>query len=147
MRWGDIVLKRDEDGEYLEFVERDTKTRKGDPSAGSRAFAPKIFRNEENPDGCPVNFYKEYARRHPEAANYDDAPFYLAINHKRNENSEVWFMNGSLGKNTLGNLLKNGCQNAGVSGKKTNHSVRKTGTKRALDAGCPPAYVAPTYGP
>ena len=147
MRWGDIVLKLDENGdEFLEFVERDTKTRKGDQSAGSRAFAPKIFKNEENPDRCPVMFYKEYARRRPKEANSDDAPFYLAVNHKRKENSEVWYMNAPLGKNMLGNLLKMGCEKAGVTGKKTNHSVRKTGTKRTLDAGCPPAYVAQLMG-
>ena len=59
MRWGDILLKRDENGdEYLDFQERDTKTRKGNQSGGSRAFAPNIFRNEEKPDRGPVQFYK-----------------------------------------------------------------------------------------
>ena len=42
----------------------------------------------------------------------------------------------------LGELLKTGCAEA----QKTNHSVRKTATKRALDAGCPPAYVAQVLG-
>lgn len=48
LRWGDVELveKVNQEGNieesYLEFTERDTKTRTGEGSS-SRAFAPKIF--------------------------------------------------------------------------------------------------------
>ena len=42
MRFGDVEMKVTSDGlQYLEFTERETKTRKGDGSA--RQFAPKMF--------------------------------------------------------------------------------------------------------
>ena len=49
-------------------------------------------------------------------------------------------------KNTISQFLKGACQKAGVPGRKTNHSARKTCVKRALDAGCPREYVAQLTG-
>lgn len=146
MRWGDVLLKKDNDGtEYLELNERLTKTRDGNKAAGSRAFHPKAFASE-NKTRCPVEMFKEYAKRRPTASNKPDSPFFLAINHRRREDAESWFANGPLGKNQLGYLLKSGCDDAGVAGKLTNHSVRKTAVKRALDAGCPAEYTAQLTG-
>lgn len=48
LHWGDVDLVEKFDGDgnleecYLEFLERDTKTRTGEGSS-TRAFAPKIF--------------------------------------------------------------------------------------------------------
>ena len=146
LEWGDVWLKKDSDGtEYLEMTERLTKTRDGQASSGSRAFSPKAFA-AENKERCPVEHYKEYARRRPSCACQLDSPFFLAINHKRKENSDIWFMNSPLGKNLLGTLMKSGCEAAGVKGSVTNHSVRKTAVKRALDSGCPAEYTAQLTG-
>ena len=42
MLWGDVEMKATSTGhQYLEFTERETKTRKGQGSA--RAFPPKMF--------------------------------------------------------------------------------------------------------
>ena len=42
LRWSDIELRSDENGrEYLEFNERETKTRTGENSTHLRAFRPK----------------------------------------------------------------------------------------------------------
>ena len=147
MKWGDVKIITDENGEdYLQFEERDTKTRTGAQQSGSRAFAPKMFSNKTQPDRCPVMVYKEFEKRRPAAMKEEESPFYLSINHVRKPTDQIWFMKAPMGKNKLGELLKSGCISAGVPGKKTNHSVRKTGTKRALDAGCPPAYVAQLMG-
>ena len=89
-----------------------------------------------------MRLYKDYAKRRPDTACSPDSPFFLAIIHKRKEGSDVWFANAPLGKNTLGSLLKTGCQAVGIPGKRTNHSVRKTAVKRMLDAGCPAEYAA-----
>lgn len=146
MRWGDVTLKKDSDGaEYLELNERLTKTRDGSMAAGSRAFHPKAFASS-NKARCPVEFFKEYAKRRPAGSNTPDSPFFQAINHRRRDNAETWFSNGPLGKNQLGLLMKTGCEGAGVTGNVTNHSVRKTAVKRALDAGCPAEYTAQLTG-
>lgn len=146
MMWGDVSLHSDESGrQYLKFQERLTKTRNGE--CNGRAFVPKAFGSMDgDSDRCPVKAYKEYAKRRPHTACGEKSPFFLAINHQRKEDSHAWFANAPLGINKLGSLLSTGCQSAGISGKKTNHSARKTAIQRTLDAGCPPAYVAQMSG-
>ena len=55
--WGDIQLKRDvSDGEtiqYLEYTERQTKTRKGENPLDVRPVKPRMYENE-NKERCPV---------------------------------------------------------------------------------------------
>jgi hypothetical protein len=47
MFWGDIELMVNSDGnEYLQFTERQTKTRQGN-SRTSRAYPPKMFASEK----------------------------------------------------------------------------------------------------
>lgn len=146
MMWGDVALKVDSDGkEYLEFSERLTKTRTGAEGTGTRAFSPKAFPGDDQ-EKCPVHLYKEYARRRPSTFCKPDSPFFLSVNHKRKEGSDIWFSAAPLGKNTLGNLMKTGCEAAGIPGRHTNHSVRKTSVKRMLDAGCPAEYAAQLTG-
>ena len=44
MKWGDVELKIAADGlEYLEYSERQTKTRTGSQSKDTRAVKPKMF--------------------------------------------------------------------------------------------------------
>ena len=53
-------MKVDENGdEYLEFNERNTKTRQGN-GPHNRSFNSKAFQNKTNPNRCPVNAYKLY---------------------------------------------------------------------------------------
>ena len=147
MLWGDVKLKKDENGrEYLEFNERLTKTRDGSGEGGSRPFCPKAFENRETPERCPVTAYKEYAKRRPTGMLDPASPFYLAVNHQRKADDPVWFKSGPLGVNSISSLMKDACTAAGIPGRKTNHSVRKTCVKRALDAGCPREYVAQITG-
>jgi hypothetical protein len=63
LRWGDITLEKDVDGNgYLQLHERDTKTRK-DPG-DTRPFHPKIFEKPATPETCPVMLYLEYKSRY-----------------------------------------------------------------------------------
>ena len=105
MKWGDVKLLTDENGDdYLQFEERDTKTRTGEEN-GSRAFAPKMFPSKAQPECCPVAVYKEFEKRRPAAMKEEVSPFYLAINHVRKSTDQVWFMKAPMGKNRLGELL------------------------------------------
>ena len=90
MQWGDICLKNDGNGDYYEFKERETKTRKGFGTNQHRAFAPKLFKNEENPARCPVRIMGLYASQRPDAMNEPNSPFYLGINHQHVMGSK-WF--------------------------------------------------------
>ena len=146
LRWGDIILKEEGGVKFLEFVERQTKTRDGGETSGTRAFPPKAFENTEDPQRCPVRTYMEFAKRRPDAMKTPDSPFYLAVNSNRKADADIWYKCAPLGKNSIAGFLKTACIAAGIPGRKTNHSARKTCVKRALDAGCPREYVAQLTG-
>ena len=60
MKWGDVQLLTDVDGaEYLEFSERQTKTRTGAEPRNVRAVKPKAYSFANgSPDRDPVFVYK-----------------------------------------------------------------------------------------
>ena len=127
VKYGDIKIKCEngpEGKEYVEWIiERGSKTHTGEQEfVPDRTFNPKMFAT----DGprCPVIIFKEYlARRPPEMASAD-SPLYLASIVK--PSSHIWFKKQPLGKNSLGSFMKSTSEAAGLSGKHTNHSVRRT---------------------
>ena len=52
-----------------------------------------------------------------------------------------WFKNGPLGKNALGDMMKNMAREANLHGKFCNHSARKTSMTNLLHAGVPPTVI------
>lgn len=75
MRWGDVVIQTDTDGQqYIQYHERDTKTRKG--PRDERAFAPRIYATPNQPDRCPVNMFIIFTRKRPVSMMNADSPFY-----------------------------------------------------------------------
>ncbi|CAG2255616.1 unnamed protein product [Mytilus edulis] len=124
LRWGDIQMKATTDGQqYLEHTERITKTRNG-ANLDTRAFQAKMFADTGNPR-CPIQTYKQFLRRRPEDMVADDCPFYLGFSRQIKDDG-VWFSRQALGKNTLSSFVKKMCEDGGIQGRKTNHSVRKT---------------------
>ena len=79
--WGDIKLDKDSQGqEFLEFVERQTKTRTGENPRDVKKVKPKMWANSGNVDRCPIAVYKQYSLLRPlDFSNMED-PFYLATN-------------------------------------------------------------------
>ena len=142
MLWGDVEMKSGPDGDYLEYTERLTKTRRGSDSG--RPFKPKIF-PIENKARCPVEAFKLYASKRPACEN-DCSKFYLAVNHSFMKNGK-WFKNAALGQHSIGRMLSSAAKIAQIDQKKiANHSARKTAIKRLLDGGCPPSYVTQLTG-
>ena len=126
LRWSDIELRSDENGrEYLEFNERETKTRTGENSTHLRAFRPKQFANPDDPSNCPVTAFKIFRDRRPPTTKTAESPFYIAVNHKRAPDAEFWYKNQPLGENSLRSIMKVMANKANLPGKKTNHSARK----------------------
>ena len=68
LKWGDIELKTDEDGdEYLEHVkERQTKTRTGFDTSNTRKFKPKALEQQGKsstlPNECLKNLQGQSAK-------------------------------------------------------------------------------------
>ena len=67
MKWGDVQLLTDMNGaEYLEFSERETKTRTGAEPRNVRAVKPKAYSFANgSPDRDPVFVYKVYSEKRP----------------------------------------------------------------------------------
>ena len=52
-----------------------------------------------------------------------------------NPKSDVWFKNQPIGVHTLANTVKRLCEKGGISGYKTNHSLRVTTATRLYQNG------------
>ena len=101
MCWGDLTLCQTSTGqEYLEFNERETKTRSGHDPPNVRAIAPKMFAVPNN-EKCPVKAYKVYTEKRPAEMKTDDAPFYLAVNNLKSGSGKPWFKKAPVGGNKL----------------------------------------------
>ena len=133
LRWGDVILKTDsDDKEYLEYFERQTKTRTGEDPRNQRAIKPRMYANNDaiSVDRDPVHVYKMYKEKRPPSMLEPDLSFYLSVNYFKTEThasveGKNWFKAQPMGVNKLNNIMKDMTQAAGISGK-TNHSGRKT---------------------
>ncbi len=147
LKWGDVTLKTDPNhNEILEFTERRTKTRNGTDLDNMRAFKPCLFATPAIPDRCPVNIYKRFRAHRPAARMDPNSNFYISINHNRVAGSQIWYKDSNLGVKMIESMLKRMCQKAGVEGKKTNHSLRKTACQTLINSGMPPAYIKQLTG-
>ena len=125
LQYGDFSIQSTEDNyRYIEFNERDTKTRTGETSA-VRAFKPKMWSTPLDPDKCPVRIFEKYLQKRPSEMCEAGSPFYLAVNYKASCD-DLWYKRQRMGKDRIGSIMKRMACSAGVTGKKTNHSARKT---------------------
>ena len=146
LQWGDLQLKNRDGEEYIEFNERETKTRHGN-STHLRPFAPKIFPNHSNPSRCPIVWYKKFRDHRPSSMLSDDSPFYLGVVYRLSPtHPNVWYRAQPLGHDKLSSIVKNMSQNAKIDGKFTNHSVRRTMISNLLHSGVHPNLVAQLSG-
>lgn len=150
MCWGDVKLHKTANGvEYLEFNERQTKTRTGSDYGNVRAVPPKMFATDQT-ERDPVAVYKFFARKRPEEMNQDDAPFYLAVNNGLKADSlarKSWFKSGAVGVNKLNGLMKTMVQKAGIENDRLrNHSGRKTMIQTLSENDIPPTQIAQLSG-
>ncbi|CAB4005042.1 zinc finger MYM-type 2-like [Paramuricea clavata] len=147
VRWGDIRLRMDTSGlEFLEYTERQTKTRSGENPRDLRKVKPTMWPcNDRKRD--PILAYKRFAEKRPPEACTPDSPFYLGIDHTKHPS--IWFTKQPMGKNTINNLLKNMCRNAGIRDeeqKLSNHSARKTMVKKLKENHIPDTDIIQVTG-
>ncbi|CAB4013426.1 Hypothetical predicted protein, partial [Paramuricea clavata] len=74
MCWGDVKPCKNANGEeYIEYFERQTKTRTGDNPRDVRKVTPKMYAIPTNPpEKDPVFVYKFYAEKRPNEMNTDE---------------------------------------------------------------------------
>ena len=151
MKWGDVQLKTDTDGtEYLEYSERQTKTRSGEDPRNIRAVKPKAFASQTSPDKNPVYVYKVYSPKRPPLMQDPDGPFYLGINYIKDplNSNKPWFKATPMGQNKLNGLMKTMSEKAGLDANRrlTNHSARKAMVQKLNDNNIPATHIMQLSG-
>ncbi|XP_064353277.1 uncharacterized protein KIAA1958-like [Dromaius novaehollandiae] len=99
--WGQLVLKKNEEGlEYLEWKdELDVEVNTGESTA-------RVFAKPDNPDNCPIQDYKEYAKRRPLDMLHDHDPLYLAPKPLCSVWDQIWYCRKSLTKAKMEKIMK-----------------------------------------
>lgn len=151
--WGDVVLKTDIKGmEYLEFSERQTKTRTGENPRNQRQVKPRMYANKAavSVERDPVHVYKVYKEKRPQTMSQPESCFYLAINCFKSQaellaKDSKWFKAQPMGVNKLNSLMKEMTQTAGIP-TKTNHGGRKTLVQKLQDNNIPANQIIQITG-
>ena len=146
MKFGDIEIKATvNNDEYLELKERNSKIMDGTKINDYRSTRQKIFAIK-NSDFCPVKLFRLFRDKRPIESLSPDSPFFLTPIKKYTQEDPTWYFNTPLGKNSLGQLMKKACVNAGIPGKKTNHSLRKSTVAELTEAGVPATKIIKITG-
>ena len=126
------VVERPGEKAYLRYVEDVSKNRQGGIK-GRNIKAKEVIHhaNAVNPQRCFVRIFKLYQERIPE--NIPDHAFYLKP--LQNPTASCWFSNKPLGHHTLTTTIARLCKEAGITGFKTNHSLRATTATRLYQSG------------
>ena len=150
--WGDVSLHTDAEtgAQWLEYNERQTKTRTGENPRDVRKVKPKMWATPENPNKCPVEIYKLHQAKRPDAYNSPDDPFYVSpVTKEKNPGSnDKWFKCQAVGINKIGSLMKNMAVHIPSStGKRlTNHSARKHLVQKLTNSNVPPTHIMQITG-
>ena len=126
------VVEKPGERAYLVYTEDCSKNNQGGLKCRKLKTKEVIHHaNAANPSRCPVRLYKLYIKLCPQ-----DRPghaFYLQPLKKPKQ--DCWFTVKPLGHNTLDNMVREMCKDAGITGHKTNHSLRATTATRLFHAG------------
>ena len=145
LMWDDIILRTDEnEKEFLEMNERQTKTRTGVDVRSTRVVRPRMYAVPGS-ERCPVELFKLYASKRPQDAC--DA-FYLAVNELKTLKSErPSFKVSAMGQNKLVSLMKYMATEGGLSNPRlTNHSARKRLVQTLSNNNVPPTEIMQITG-
>ena len=110
--------------QYIEYTERQTKNRQGDEGKAKRArkYNNKLWKTDGG-ERDPYRAFMEYVSHRPKG---DDVPNNFYLTPIDNTTSDVWYKSIPIGVNTLSKMMKQIADKAGLKGKFTNSSGRKT---------------------
>jgi integrase len=102
-----------------------------------------ICTNTKSSSYCPVTTIKMYlARCPPLDEKHQDYPFYLTPKTKIKNKDSIWFLpNQRVGKNQFNKYIARVCVSAGISGRYTVHSCRRTVVTWLYEDGWDPTAI------
>ncbi len=87
----------------------------------------------ENPDCCPVHYFKEYVSKLPESQKCPR--LYLAVGTAKQICNDQWYKDVPMGINNIGTHIKTICKEAGLKGFYTNHSLQASNVTNLYNSG------------
>lgn len=128
-----LSVRADSDGrEYVQYVEDYSKTNQGGLS--HLKVTQKVVRayaNLQNSQRCIVSLFKKYVSLCPPASDKDG--FYRR--ELSNPTATVWYSKQVVGQHLLQTMVSKMCVEAGITGYRTNHSLRATAASRLYQRG------------
>ncbi len=101
-----------------------------------------MWENACNRSRSALHYSRLYESKRPQGGKCDR--MWLSIN--QNQNAQSWFKDAPLGKNSLAKFMKQITDHAGLVGKYSNHSLRRTMCTNLLHAGVAPNTIAQLSG-
>ena len=122
----------------LDYTERVSKTFKGGlKDKGRKPRQARAYESDENKDRCLVTIFEKYLSVCPREG-LEKSLYLLPLTKPRDG---LLFSAVPIGRNTLGNIVKNLMKEAGFNGKYTNHSLRVTTATRLFNAHIPDQLI------
>ena len=133
---------RSHDPDCYTYVENGSKNHSGINTKEANKIVP-VFACPEAKPHCLVYLLDVYFEKWPKQAVERDF-FYLRP--KKNPSESVWYDCSPVGRDTLKRFTEKMCVEAGISSKKTNHSLRATGASALFNAGVPEKLIRDVTG-
>ncbi len=105
-----------------------------------------ITANPSVAERCPVYILDQYISKLPAKAKEKDLFYCRPLENVPKDPSAPWFADVPIGKNILRNMVRDLCEEAGIEGKKTNHSLRVSGAINLYAAGVPEKVIQSRTG-
>lgn len=135
-------LERFDDPLRYVYTENSSKNRKGGLTE-MRLEHKNVssFANPEAGDRCHVHLLDLYISKLPQEA-IEKGNFYCRpLETRPSDHSKPWFTSIPIGRNYLAKMVPTMCEEAGIEGHKTNHSLRVSGASTLFDAGVPEKII------
>ncbi|CAC5423576.1 unnamed protein product [Mytilus coruscus] len=101
------------------------------------------YQNTENQARCVVHLFELYASHCPPFPRKADA---LYLRPLKIPNGNIWYADQPIGRHSLANIVASICQEAGIGGYRTNHSLRASAATRMYDAGVDEQLICEVTG-
>ena len=128
----ELIEPPDNSPPYLVYTENISKNNTG--GMAQRKLQPKHVMhhsNCSNPSRCFVQLFKKYVQHCPKERKTNC----FCLTALKKPRGDVWYSDTPVGHNTLSKTVKRLCASAGISGFKTNHSLRVTNATRLFQGG------------
>ena len=95
---------------------------------------------------CHVFLLDTYISKLPPAAVEKDIFYCKPLSGVPTDPTNPWYLSVPVGRNLLGKMVQDMCSDAGIEGKKTNHSLRVSGASTLFEAGVPERVIQQRTG-